>query len=343
MVGEEWIKNTRLDYDSFIKLADIIRLQIQPDPESFRQDSISVEKRLAIVLYYLKDQGSFRMTANTFGISLASVSRSLRIVCNAINIELGSKLIKFPQTREELKVATDKFENKFGIPLAIGCIDGTHIPIQQPHENPHDYFCYKMKYSLNCQAICDEKGLFIDVEVKWPGIVHDARIYANCGINKLFTSKALPLTYQELVPGYAPVMPFLLGDPAYPLLPNVMKEYPTCTTNTQVLFNNMLRTARNQIECAFGRLKARWRILNRTMDVDLEFATSMIYTCFVLHNYCEINNVDIHNDLVQRALLSEQRIQCCDHHNRVDKLYSYNSSRGMHVRDSVAQYINDKK
>ena len=287
MLGEEWVRNLRMDYPSFMRLADSIRIQISPNPEAFRTDAISAEKRLAIVLYYLKDQGSFRMTANTFGVSLASVSKSLRVVCLAINTELGPQMIHFPNTKDQLKEATDLFESKFGIPLVLGCVDGTHIPIQQPQENPHDYFCYKMKYSLNCQAICDEKGLFIDVEVRWPGSVHDARVYANSNINKLFTSKKLPSNYQELVPGYEPVMPFLLGDPAYPLLPNMMKEYSTCSTNVQLLFNNMLRSARNQIECAFGRLKARWRILNRTMDVDLEFATTMIYTCFVLHNFCK--------------------------------------------------------
>ena len=35
----------------------------------------------------------------------------------------------------------------------------------------------------------------------------------------------------------------------------------------EVIFNSMLRSARNQVECAFGRLKARWAILTRKIDV----------------------------------------------------------------------------
>ena len=294
---------------------------------------------MAMVLYYLKDQGSLSMTANTFGVSIATVSVSLRRVCCAINTILGPELIKFPSTAEELKHAANKFYSKFSFPQVIGCIDGTHIPIKQPIENSHDYFCYKMRYSLNCQAICDEKGSFIDVEIKWPGSVHDARVFSNCNVNKSLLSGKIPPVYQELVPGYTPIPVFLIGDPAYPLLPNVMKEFSNCTTEKIVLFNNSLRTVRNQVECAFGRLKARWRILNRAVDIDLEFAVSMIYSCFILHNFCEKNKEDIHTDMVQTEIQNELRCQNCEHHSQILKLYSYNSSRGKRIRDSVAEYL----
>ena len=49
----------------------------------------------------------------------------------------------------------------------------------------------------------------------------------------------------------------------------------------------MLRTAQNPIECAFGRLNARWSILTRKMDMELEKNPTIIYAWFVLHNYCE--------------------------------------------------------
>ena len=68
-------------------------------------------------------------------------------------------------------------EHKYGFPQVLGCVDGTHIAITQPTENPHDYFSYKQKYTLNVQAICDWRGLFIDVQVKWPGSVHDGQVF----------------------------------------------------------------------------------------------------------------------------------------------------------------------
>ena len=96
-------------------------------------------------------------------IAKSTLSVTLHRVCKAISLILGPDLIKF--TKEEIEHVTAAFEAKFGFPQVIGCIDGTHIPIKQPNENPHDYFCYEMKYSLNVEAICDEKGLFTDVDI----------------------------------------------------------------------------------------------------------------------------------------------------------------------------------
>ena len=179
------------------------------------------------------------------------------------------------------------------------------LPIIQPKANSHDYFCYKMKYLLNCLAVSDEKGQFIDVEVKWPGSVHDARVYANISINKKFSNKEFPSCYRELWPGHVGVSPILLGDPAYPVLPNVMEEFSSCTETKYVLFNNKLRTTRNQIECTFGRLKSRWRILNRVVDLDIYFAVKLVYACFILHNFCECNRVEIQYDVLQEQMERE--------------------------------------
>ena len=134
LLPTEWHKNLCMEIDVFMELVNSIRNRIGPHVESFRRDTIAAEKRVAMVLYYLKDQGSFRMTANTFGVSIATVSSSLRIVCKAINEELGPRLIKFPSTVDELKAASALFESKFGFPQAVGCADGTHIPIKQPIE-----------------------------------------------------------------------------------------------------------------------------------------------------------------------------------------------------------------
>ena len=36
------------------------------------------------------------------------------------------------------------------------------------------------------------------------------------------------------------------------------REYQSCSSNSEVIFNNLLRSARNQVECSFRRLKTRW-------------------------------------------------------------------------------------
>ena len=74
--------------------------------------------------------------------------------------------------REEVS----EFEAKFVMVQAFGCIDDTHISIKCPLENSQDYFCYKEYYSLNVQAVCDYKDMFMDVECRWPGSAYDSKL-----------------------------------------------------------------------------------------------------------------------------------------------------------------------
>ena len=125
----EWKDNMRMSRDDFMALVDKLRHYLSPDSESFRKDTISMEKKVAMTLYYLKDQGSLRMTANVFGIAKSTLSVTIHRVCKAINVILGPDLIKFPSTKEEIERVTPAFEAKFGFPQVIGCIDGTHMKI----------------------------------------------------------------------------------------------------------------------------------------------------------------------------------------------------------------------
>ena len=188
-------------------------------------------------MYYLKDTGSIRMTANLFGVAKSTVSKTIFDVCHAISTMLGPKYIKLPGTIEEMRNLIMHFESKHGFPQAFGCIDGTHIAIKQPLEYSQDFFSYKMKYTLNVQAVCDYQGLFLHVDCHWPGSVHDAKVFTNAKINIMLREGKLPIVHRQLIPGHDKDPSLLLADAAYtPLHHNeCMNEFSNCNNNEEVI------------------------------------------------------------------------------------------------------------
>ena len=178
----------------------------------------------------------------------------------------------------------------------------------------------------------------MDVDCRWPGSVHDAKVFANSTINQKLRDDELPVTYQQLISGRSKVGCYLIGDPAYPLTPYCMKEYQTCTSDSQVVFNNILRSARNPVECAFGRLKGRWRFLTKQTDLNLDILPVVVYACFVLHNFCEQNNCFVEQELVQQQckvqIKNQQKAK-----NVPDPIFSGTLDESEVVRNIITSYI----
>ena len=233
---DRWIKNFRMTREKFYELVEELRPYISPDQSTPNYRALTTDKKVAVTLYYLKDTGSLAMTANTFGIAIYTASSVILQVCTAISAVLGPKYLKLPQDISEMREKVSEFEAKFGMVQAFGCIYGTHIPIKRPIKTPQDYFCYKGFYSLNVQAVCDYRGMFMDVECRWPGSVHDAKVFANSSLSHKLREKKIPETFQAVIPGCDKIPNYLIGDPAYPLTLYYMKEYETCEQNEQVVY-----------------------------------------------------------------------------------------------------------
>lgn len=132
---------------------------------------------------------------------------------------MAADYIQLPADVLSLERLVVCWKQKTGFPMVLGAVDGTHIPIMQPYVNSQDYFSYKMKYTLNVQSVCDYSGKFIDVDIRWPGATHDAKVFSYSSRNGVLKEQTQPYVCRTLLPGRDKVGHLLLGDPAYPLLP----------------------------------------------------------------------------------------------------------------------------
>ena len=91
------------------------------------------------------------------------------------------------------------------------------------------------------------------------------------------------------------------------------------------------------IECAFGRLKARFRILTTVMGINLTDLPEVIYACFVLHDYCELKQETINEQLVNAAVVYDQEFQPPS--ARSNQNNTSNQRYGKTMRDIFVNYF----
>ncbi|XP_011873844.1 PREDICTED: putative nuclease HARBI1 isoform X2 [Vollenhovia emeryi] len=196
---EDWIETFRMTKVTFLWLCDQLRERLVPNVNQIgTREPVSVEKQVAVCLYFLSSCCEYRIVGTTFGIHKATVWKCIHKVIDAINIELMSSWISMPDNDECHEIA-EAFEKKTHIPQLIGAIDGTHIPILPSSDGYRDYINRKRRPSMILQAVVDNNYRFRNIHCGSPGSCHDAavfqtsKLYRNC--NLLIPKEILLIRY----------------------------------------------------------------------------------------------------------------------------------------------------
>ena len=332
---EGWYASFRVSKKTFQFLLDQIKGKITHKSTRLRA-AVPPRRRLAITLYYLASTAEYRTIANLFGVSTPFVCNCVKEVCEAMVKALKSLFIFLPKG-DELDRIIDMYNDRWGFPMCGGAIDGTHIPITAPVENPADYVNRKGFHSIIMQALVDSSYLFRDIVIGWPGSVHDARVLSNSHLYRLGNDDKLFDGKQSEDIGGTIVKPVILGDPAYPLLPWLIKPYqhhPDITA-VQKNFNYRLSRARMTVENTFGRWKARCRRFLKKVEMDVTKVTVAVAASCILHNVCELSQEEILDEWMEDV----HALDTANYENDCaiqDVLVADDASN---VRDAIAEYF----
>ncbi|XP_054825952.1 uncharacterized protein LOC129323443 [Eublepharis macularius] len=244
------------------------------------RDPVPPEEMIAIIIWKLATGTTNSATLPAFGRGVSTVCGIFDEVCELIAAKLTEKWICI----DYLEDIISGFEER-GFPNAWGAVDGTHIEIRSPPFSGDKYINRKGYCSMILQAVVDSDARFLDIFVGFPGRAHDARVLRNSPLFKRLEDGARrpkrPVTLEGVT-----FDPVIIGDPAYPLRPWLMKPYPAPSTRAQERFNYRLSRARMSVERSFGILKNRWLYLQRPLLVSERLMVAVITTCCILHNIC---------------------------------------------------------
>ena len=178
--------------------------------------AIPVEKRVAVALWRLATRNSYRTTGLVFGVGRCTALKLEDEFCSAL-LMTAKDFIKFPKGEAETRKAIEAFQEIGCFPQVVDAIDGSHIPIIAPQNDPNDYYNRKQVHTVVLHGVADARGRFVHVSTGYAGSIHDARVLHPSSLVKEVedgrillspvvrtgcSNEIRPLQYWSLIPPY---------------------------------------------------------------------------------------------------------------------------------------------
>ena len=257
-MGPQYFRRAyRMEYESFWKLHDLLEEGIERArlnqrgyevkggreggmylPPPIPNGKIESSVRLACALRYFAGGSPYDIMGK-YHISYSEVLESVWYVVEAVN-ELQVFDIKYPESAEEQRKIAREFQKVStpGFNICAGAIDGILIWIKKPTMKNAEragsgqmrFLCgRKGKFGLNCQAVSDVRGRFLDISIGYGGSSSDclafeaSSLYHRCEHEGLMKDGLvlLGVSFSILRVGlyFIIVIPFVTTVPLSTLLP----------------------------------------------------------------------------------------------------------------------------
>jgi len=240
-----------------------------------------------------------------------------------------------PPTMEEWRDIAAGFYENSSFPNTVGAVDGKHIRLQCPKKSGTLYYNYKNFFSIILLAVCDSNYCLRVIDIGSYGKESDSNILKRSTFGKQLYSGKVNFPPDNQLPGdkNGDPQPFVLvGDEAFALSKNLLRPFPGRSLNDRRrIFNYRLSRARQYIECTFGILTNKWRVLHTRLLVETEFAVLITKACCVLHNY--VRRKDSFN--------IEDTLNCTLQSINEKKGVGNSSSDAKNVREYFVNYVNN--
>lgn len=279
----------RMSTDQFDELVTLLTPVIQKKNTNYRR-AICVGERLAITLRYLATGDAFTTVAFNFRVGITTVASIVVETSKALWDVLVEEYMPIPTVQGWREIA-DRYRRLWHFPNCIGAIDGKHVQIQAPPNSGTLFFNYKGSFSIVLLAVVDADYKFTYLDIGGYGSNSDGGLFRASGLGRRLLENSLDIPDDAALPNTGIIMPHVIvGDPAFPLKPFLMKPYSGKNlSDSKLVFNYRLSRARRCSENAFGILAQRWRIYNRRIQLHADNATAVVKATCILHNYLQRN------------------------------------------------------
>ena len=261
------------------------------------QKKYTSKKRLVITLRYLAERCSQQALSLNFQVGKSTVSKILKVVCEALYTVLATHFLRPPSTEEEWKQISSEFLELSNMPHVIGAINGKHVAMECPKNIGSLYHNYKGFFS-HVFAVCDAKYKFNFIDVGQYGGRNDGVVLKSSELSIRLELYSLNISSEDIADknffedGELFILPYcMVGDEIFQLKNYAMRPYPGTRTGKlpidQGVLNHRLSKARRVIKNSLGIFVARWRLFHKPIHADKENITSYILAEVALHTYLQ--------------------------------------------------------